>query len=147
MLQEKNILVDVSAKTKEEVFAAIAQLSVANEYATSYDAVFAGLQEREKESTTGMMDGFAIPHAKKHEIIQAGIFIFKLKEGVEWASLDGKKIHFVIALLIPAVEANTTHLKLLSQVARLLMKAEIKQQLKNAQTKAEIVQIIQANIN
>lgn len=70
--------------------------------------------EREEESTTGMMDGFAIPHAKDASIKDADIVIVRLNGKVDWKSLDGEGTDFVIALFIPDSEAGTTHLNFIS---------------------------------
>lgn len=56
--------------------------------------------------------------------------------------MDGKKINFVISLLIPEEEKGTTHLQLLSKVARLLMKEEVKNLLKEAKSELEIEAIL-----
>ena len=60
--------------------------------------------------------------------------------------MDGQRINFVIALFIPDSEAGTTHLKLLSAVARLLMRNEVTEQLKVAQTKTEIATLLNEKI-
>ena len=146
ILTLENIKMSVVATSKQDVFAQIAELAVENNYANSKRAVIEGLDAREKESTTGMMDGFAIPHAKSTAINQAGIFIFSLAQGIEWASLDGQAIDFVVALLIPENEAGSTHLTLLSKVARLLMKEEVKAKLKDSNTAQEIYEIITERI-
>ncbi|WP_275574544.1 PTS sugar transporter subunit IIA [Enterococcus crotali] len=88
------------------------------------------------------MDGFAIPHAKSSAIKEASILIVKMKNPIEWDSLDGKPTEVIIALLIPEQEAGTTHLKLLSKVARLLMKDDFKTQLKELESAAEIAEYV-----
>lgn len=93
-----------------------------------------------------MMDGFAIPHAKDQSISEPSILIVTLNQGIEWNSLDGQLIDFIIALFIPDIEAGTTHLKLLSAVARLLMRNEVTEKLKAAQSKAEIATLLNEKI-
>ncbi len=88
-----------------------------------------------------MMDGFAIPHAKDHSIEEANVIIVQLNSKIDWKSLDGEGTDFIIALFIPDSEAGTTHLKLLSQVARLLMHKEVTNCLKQAQSPDEIAEI------
>ncbi|GEQ32990.1 PTS sugar transporter subunit IIA [Marinilactibacillus psychrotolerans] len=135
---QKSIIIDVSALTQQEVFNLISKEAVSNGYADNATLLLKALNEREAEGTTGMMDGFAIPHAKSKTIKKPAMVIFKLTEGVEWNSMDGKKIEFVISLMIPEKEKGTTHLQLLSKVARLLMKNDVKQLLKNANSASEI---------
>lgn len=139
---QKSILVDVSANSQKDVFNLISHEAVDKGYAEDSNLLLEALNERENEGTTGMMDGFAIPHAKSNTIKAPALVIFKLTEGVEWNSMDGKKIDFVISLLIPEEEKGTTHLQLLSKVARLLMKEEVKNLLKEAKSDSEIDTIL-----
>lgn len=139
---QKSILVDVSANNQKDVFTLISNEAVNKGYAQDSNLLIDALNNRENESTTGMMDGFAIPHAKSDTIKMPALIIFKLVNGVEWNSMDGKQIDFVISLLIPEEEKSTTHLQLLSKVARLLMKEEVKKLLKKAKSDSEIDDIL-----
>ncbi|NCC82078.1 MAG: PTS fructose transporter subunit IIA [Clostridia bacterium] len=139
---QKSILVDVSANSQKDIFKLISNEAVNKGYANDSNLLMEALINRENEGTTGMMDGFAIPHAKSNTIKIPALIIFKLTNGVEWNSMDGKKINFVISLLIPEEEKGTTHLQLLSKVARLLMKEEVKNLLKEAKSELEIEAIL-----
>ena len=85
-------------------FSLFSKKSTELEVAQDAQEVFDKLNEREQEGTTGMMNGFAIPHAKA-TIQQAAIIIVTLDQGVEWQSLDNQLTEFVIALFIPDAEA------------------------------------------
>lgn len=139
---QKSILVDVSANSQKDIFKLISNEAVNKGYAKDSNLLMEALNNRENEGTTGMMDGFAIPHAKSNTIKMPALIIFKLTNGVEWNSMDGKQIDFVISLLIPEEEKGTTHLQLLSKVARLLMKEEVKNLLKEAKIESEIDAIL-----
>lgn len=146
-LMLSNIMVEVTGESQADIFQAIGKIAVENGYSKDQRAVVEGLQQREVESTTGMMDGFAIPHAQSSTIIAPAIVILSLAKGIEWQSLDGQPITFVVSLLIPEGEAGTTHLQLLSKVARMLMKEELKQQLKAATTTQAIFEVITQHLN
>ncbi|NCB80457.1 MAG: PTS fructose transporter subunit IIA [Bacilli bacterium] len=142
MIDSKLIQVGVSASSKDMVFDQLSHLVVQQGYARDVDAVKSALIAREVEGTTGMMDGFAIPHAKSSAITKPGVSVLKLKQGIEWEAMDGKPIFFVIALFIPETEAGSTHLQFLSKIARLLMKEEFKTALANADSTDEIVKLL-----
>ena len=56
---------------------------------------------REAEGTTGMMEGFAIPHAKSDAITEAAVIVVKDESGVTgWDTMDGAPVNVAIALLI-----------------------------------------------
>lgn len=123
-VEASHVFLDNPAKTCEEVLEFLSgqaeRLGVADDSA----AVLEAFKAREAEGTTGMMGGFAIPHAKSAAITQASVMVVKFAGDVEWESMDGKPIKVAIALLIPDTEAGTTHLKLLSKVAVMLMKED-----------------------
>ena len=75
---------------------------------------------------TGMTDGFAVPHAKDASIKKAAVIVFKNDHALDWPSFDEKPVDIAISLLVPAGEAGTTHIKLLSKTAVLLMKDDFK---------------------
>lgn len=134
MISENHIFLNQSYDNKTDVFHFLADKAVALGIAAASQPVFDALELRESEGTTGMMDGFAIPHAKSAAITQPSVMIVSFTEGVEWDSLDGQPIRYAIALFIPDGEAGTTHLQLLSKIARMLMKQEFKEQFAAAQT-------------
>ncbi|OHY30599.1 PTS fructose transporter subunit IIA [Streptococcus parauberis] len=138
MIDKNLICVDVDMPLKKDVFAYLAGLVVENGYADDTDQVYKSLLSREEEGTTGMMDGFAIPHAKSQAVIKPGIAVLKLKNGVEWESMDGKLIDSVIALFIPETEVGSTHLTYLSKIARILIKNDFKYDFQKAHEIDEI---------
>lgn len=146
IIQEDKIFLNQSFASQEEVFQFLAKQTEALSISSDAKPVYQRLVERENEGTTGMMDGFAIPHAKDQSIGEPSILIVTLEQGIEWNSLDGQLINFVIALFIPDSEAGTTHLKLLSAVARLLMRNEVTEQLKAAKSKTEIATLLNEKI-
>ncbi|WP_077614383.1 PTS sugar transporter subunit IIA [Caenibacillus caldisaponilyticus] len=137
-----NIHRGLIAKSQVEVFQAIANTAVKNGYATHADAVIQGLKDREKESTTGFLDGFAIPHTKNAAIQRPGIIVQTMENGVEWSSMDGQPVKIAIAMLIPESEAGTAHLNYLSKIAKMLMHEEVRKQLTHAQNEQEIFDIL-----
>ncbi|MBY5021067.1 fructose PTS transporter subunit IIA [Streptococcus suis] len=138
MIHQSLIEVGQVFTSQDAVFQHLSELIVHSGYATNSEAVFAALKQRESEGTTGMMDGFAIPHAKCSAIQRPGVAILKLEQGIEWHSMDGELIRYILALFIPEDESGTTHLKLLSQIARLLMREEFKTAFKAAETPSEL---------
>ncbi|MDZ5757357.1 fructose PTS transporter subunit IIA [Carnobacterium maltaromaticum] len=146
LLREELIDLESRATTQNEAFREIAKIAVKNGYGTDEKAIIASLVERESEGTTGMMDGFSIPHAKCSEISHPAIIILRMKNELEWNSLDGKPIKVIVSLLIPTEEAGTTHLKILAKVAKLLMNSEVKEGLKTTTNKLALIDLISRKI-
>ena len=137
-----NVFINIELDTKASALQFLAESAQKLRLTTDSSAVLNSFDDREKEGSTGMMDGFAIPHAKNATITEASVLIVKTKNPIEWDSLDGKPTEVIIALLIPEQEAGTTHLKLLSKVARLLMNSEFKQQVKQLDSETEIAEYV-----
>lgn len=142
LINSSHIFIDKEIETKTAALEFLADAAQNVQVTTEPKKVLAAFQAREAEGSTGMMDGFAIPHAKSSAIKEASILLIKNKNGIEWDSLDGQPIKMIIALLIPESQAGTTHIKLLSKIARLLMKSEFKEQLERPQTAQELADYV-----
>lgn len=137
-VSEENILLNQQATTKEEALRTISDAAVRLGIADDADAVYAAFLAREEIDKTGMVDGFAVPHCKTDAVKSAAVIIFKNAQPVEWPSLDDKPVDIAMALLIPDSEAGTTHLRLLSKAAMLLMDDNFKSKLRESDDAADL---------
>lgn len=137
-VSEENILLNQQATTKEEALRTISDAAARLGIADDADAVYAAFLAREEIDKTGMVDGFAVPHCKTDAVKNAAVIIFKNAQPVEWPSLDDKPVDIAMALLIPDSEAGTTHLRLLSKAAMLLMDDNFKSKLRESNDAADL---------
>ncbi|QYN52311.1 fructose-specific PTS transporter subunit EIIC [Lactobacillus panisapium] len=137
ILALNNIQVDVDVNDRDDALKYLADFAVQNNLATDAAKVLASYKQREQEGSTGMTEGFAIPHAQSAAINKSAMIILKLKKPIDWQSLDGQKIDTVISFLIPEVDSNS-HLKYLSNTAKLLTHEDFIASLKKANTPEEI---------
>ena len=132
---------------RDDVLSFISNESVKNGIADDADALMQAFLARESEGTTGMMEGFAIPHAKSDAITEAAVIVVKDDSGVTgWDTMDGAPVNVAIALLIPGAQAGTTHLKILSKVAEALMDEDFRATVKGSTDAAEIAKTINARL-
>ena len=101
----------------------------------------AGVYAREKESTTGIGEGIAIPHAKSEGVKAPGIAAMIVRNGVDFDSLDGEPVHVIFLIAAPDTKDNV-HLEVLSKLSVLLMDDQFIDSLKKAQNKEEFLRII-----
>ena len=141
-----HVVLGCSAASVDEVLRLISEQAVSFGIADDADALCEAFKAREAEGTTGMMGGFAIPHAKSDAVSQAAIIVDKFDEGVAWPSMDDAPITCAIALLTPASEAGTTHLQLLSKVAMLLMNEDFRASVQAADDPSKIADLVSAGI-
>ena len=137
-VSEENILLNQQATTKEEALRTISDAAARLGVADDADAVYVAFLAREEIDKTGMVDGFAVPHCKTDAVKSAAVIIFKNAQPVEWPSLDDKPVDIAMALLIPDSEAGTTHLRLLSKAAMLLMDDNFKSKLRESDDAADL---------
>ncbi|WP_121616047.1 PTS fructose transporter subunit IIABC [Virgibacillus halodenitrificans] len=96
---------------------------------------------REEQSTTGIGDGIAIPHAKTKAVKQPAIAFGRSVSGIEYESLDGQPSHLFFMIAAPE-GANDTHLQALARLSTILMREEVRKQLLEAKTEDDILSII-----
>ncbi len=106
---------------------------------TSADEFIKNVYEREAEGLTGIGDGIAIPHGKSNAVIKNCIAVCKLKEPIEWASIDHQPVSLVILFAVMRDAPATTHLKMMAGVARALADTSVCSGIKKAQTPAELI--------
>lgn len=96
---------------------------------------------RESESTTGIGEGIAIPHAKTSAVQTPSIAFGRSKGGTDYESLDGQPAHLVF--MIAASEgANESHLQTLSRLSTLLMDEGFRETLLQASSEEEILRAV-----
>ncbi len=102
------------------------------------------LREREEQISTGIGSGVAIPHAFSDEIEQVRMVFGRSIKGVEFEAIDNAPVHFVILFVVPKKECHQ-HLHNLAAVSKLMMNCEIRRQLHAAETRREILDILNSS--
>ncbi|ANU23260.1 PTS fructose transporter subunit IIABC [Planococcus donghaensis] len=143
LLTEQTIILDLVASTKQQVLEELAnQLDQAGKL-TDKQAFTKAILERENQSTTGIGDGIAIPHAKSAAVEFPAIAFGRSQKGLDFESLDGQPSH--LFFMIAASEgANDDHLEALSRLATFLMDEKFRNNILAAQSKQEILDIVSA---
>ena len=143
----ENVFVAEDFASRDEALSFVSNQAVKAGIASDADTVMNAFLAREAEGTTGMMEGFAIPHAKSDAITEAAVIVVKDDSGVTgWDTMDGAPVNVAIALLIPGAQAGTTHLKILSKVAEALMDEDFRATVKGSTDAAEIAKTINARL-
>ncbi|ARF13356.1 PTS fructose transporter subunit IIABC [Sporosarcina ureae] len=96
---------------------------------------------RESQSTTGIGEGIAIPHAKSAAVQTPAIAFGRSIEGIDFDSLDSQPAH--LFFMIAASEgANDDHLDALSRLAKFLMDTSFREKILSAQSAADVLQAV-----
>ncbi|WP_439846342.1 PTS fructose transporter subunit IIABC [Bacillus subtilis] len=141
LLTKHTIKLNIESKEKENVIDEMVTVLDKAGKLNDRQAYKEAILNRESQSSTGIGEGIAIPHAKTASVINPAIAFGRSKDGVDYESLDGQPAHLVF--MIAATEgANNTHLEALSRLSTLLMREEIRKQLIEAESEDAIIHII-----
>lgn len=133
------MVLNLEAKSKSEVIDELTDKLDRAGNLTNINKFKDAIHAREKESTTGIGEGIAIPHAKTAAVKKPAIVFGRSTEGIEYESLDGQPAH--LFFMIAATEgANKTHLEALSRLSSFLMDPEFRNVLMNAKNNEEILE-------
>lgn len=146
-MQASHVFLDNPATTVEEVLSFLSEKAVELGIADDAAAVLDAFHKREEEGSTGMVNGFSIPHAKSTAIKSAAVIVVKFSgEIADWETMDEEKVKTAISLLVPGAEAGTTHLKLLSKVAVMLMQEDFRSSVVSSSDPEAIAALINKNL-
>lgn len=141
LLTKETIAMDLSATTKEGAIDELAhQLNQAGKL-NHLDDYIAAIHKREQQSSTGIGEGVAIPHAKVEAVKTPAIAFGKSKAGVDYDSLDMQPAHLFFMIAAPATGAQT-HLDALAKLSSVLMDESVRQALLEADSPEEVLAII-----
>ncbi|WP_034550315.1 PTS fructose transporter subunit IIABC [Carnobacterium funditum] len=137
LLLKNTMIMDLKATTKE---AAIDEMidSLTQHSRISDSSLFKkGIMNRESQTSTGLGDGIAMPHAKNSAVKEATVLFAKSSSGVNYEALDGQPTYLFFMIAAPE-GANDTHLQALASLARLLVNPDFVASLRNARTPEEV---------
>ncbi|MFG6148071.1 PTS fructose transporter subunit IIABC [Halobacillus sp. B23F22_1] len=143
LLTKDTILLNMKASSKPEAIdELIGQLDQAGKL-NDRDGYKEAIEEREQQSTTGIGEGIAIPHAKTAAVKEPAIAFGRSQEGLDYESLDGLPTN--LFFMIAASEgANQAHLETLSSLSSFLMDKEFREKLETAKTEDDVIEAINA---
>ena len=138
LLSTSAIKINGSANSKEELISKMVDLMATNGNIINKEEYKRVVLEREKEGTTGIGEGIAIPHGKTDAVSKPGLAAMVIPNGVDFDSLDGQPAKLIFLIAAPNTKDNV-HLDVLSRLSTLLMDTRFREELLNAETAAEFM--------
>lgn len=141
MLSENCINLDLKGTNKGQIIDELVEMLNAAGKLNDKEEYKKEILKRESQSSTGLEEGIAIPHAKTSAVKVPSIAFGLSKAGVDYDSLDGEpsKLFFMIAA--PA-NASDTHIEVLSKLTTTLLDDDIRERLLNATSPKEVIEIL-----
>lgn len=141
LLTESTIILDLQSGSKRQVLNELVdQLDRAGKL-NDKNAFMQDILAREEQSTTGIGDTIAIPHAKSAAVKAPAIAFGRSFKGIDFESLDGQPAN--LFFMIAATDgANDDHLEALSRLATFLMDEKFRVRILEAETKEQVLQVV-----
>ena len=141
LINKDAIDLNVHISTKKELIKKAIELMAQNGNIKDLEKYENLVLKREKEGSTGIGEGIAIPHGKGECITKPGLAAMVIPNGADFDALDGNKVNLLFLIAAPDTKDNI-HLDVLSRLSTLLMDASFRENLLNAKSKDEFLKII-----
>lgn len=137
LLIKDAMIMDLQAVTKEAAIDEMVQKMYDAGRISDIDVYKEGILKRESQTSTGLGDGIAMPHAKNSSVKEATVLFAKSQKGVDYEALDGQPTYLFFMIAAPE-GANDTHLQALAALSRLLIDPDFVIKLKAAETPDQV---------
>lgn len=144
-LQPENILLDVDVRDARHALE-VAAAEIARAHGLDRELILHMLWRREQVGSTGLGNGFAIPHARIAGITRPTTLFMRTKAPIAFDAPDGKPVSELLTIMVPPDGADDDHLRLLALVSRLFSDPRFRAQLERAPDSAAAAEIFRAGI-
>lgn len=146
LIEDNYIFLNEDYKSKQELLSFIAAKAEELNICDTKEGLLKDLLAREAEFSTGLQDGFAIPHARSSHVKKVSVFFIRNKSVLDWETLDDSEVHYLFALLVPKENEGNIHLQMISKLATCLLEDDFKDKIKSTSDKSELKDYILKNI-
>lgn len=140
LINLENIYLDLEGSEVRSALASVADVFSPG-LGLEPDQVVEALVEREELGSTSVGEGFAIPHCKTQGLAQIAIALARFTDGIDFGGTGHEPVRFVFVVLSPP-DQPAAHLQVLSQIARVLKRRELRSELLSAADATEVVNAI-----
>ena len=137
LLQKNLMIMDLQATDKQSAIEEMVQRLYDEKIISNIEEFKAGILAREAQTSTGLGDGVAMPHAKNAAVLQPAVLFAKSPQGLDYEALDGQPTSLFFMIAAPE-GANDTHLQALAALSGRLIDADFLTKLNQAQTPEDV---------
>ncbi len=140
-LKDKFCVMDLKSEKKEDALREIAAKLAQGNEPFDQEKFIKDVLERENLGSTGIGNSVAIPHARTEAVKGFVIGFGRSKPGIEFDSLDGKKVNLIFLMGADPAELNL-YLRILAELSKLLMNAAFRQVLISAENPQKVIETV-----
>jgi fructose-specific phosphotransferase system IIA component len=144
LLSEGQIVPDLKATARWDAIRELVDVLVAagKIRPEELEPVLESIKQREQTMSTGIGFGIAIPHASSDKVDEVVAAFGRSTAGVEFDSLDGQPVFFIVLFVVPKDQFQT-HLRTLAAIAKFLNDKTVRDELGKADNAAQILRVFE----
>ena len=140
ILSESHILTDMQSRRKFDAIRELAGVLEKDDAIGDSKRFLANLIRREKQGSTGIGKGVAVPHVHEDSISRQVLAVGISRQGIEFNAIDGEPVH-IIALLATPKRHHKQHMGLLAALSRMLQQRKVRSSLVDAPDAEQVLKI------
>ena len=145
LLPQEQIICPLTSHTKKAVINELVQLLARQGIVKDKQLAYNDVMEREKQLSTGLEKGLAVPHSKTDAVDELVIAFGLNPQGVDFDSIDGQPAHFIFLVLSPH-DTSGPHIKALARISRSIKSDQTRSALLQAASAEEIEKILTEDV-
>ena len=142
ILELSCIKIPIQGTEKYQCITELVDLLAQNGKLDDYHTALQAVLDREAVRSTGVGQGFAIPHGKTSAVEQLVMAIGKADQAIDFDSIDGQPVTMIVLLASPT-DKTGPHIQAIARISRLMMDQNLRQQLWNAASADEFYRYIE----
>jgi len=139
LITKELIVLELDSFSKQDVIKKMAKLIEAQGKINDYTAYIKQVFDRENDFPTSIGFEVAIPHGKTNAVKSTAVAFARLKNEIQWSKEE--KVKYVFLIAVPETEAGSTHLQILAQLSRKIMREEFREKLKTSHEVNELLEL------
>lgn len=143
ILDEGNVVVDLKATRRFDAIRELCDLLKDDNAIDDHERFVADVILREKQSSTGIGKGVAVPHVHEDIVRRQILAVGISRQGVDFGAIDGEPVR-IVALFASPRKHQKQHMELLAALSRLLQQERAREGLAAAESAADVIAIFKS---
>ena len=140
-LENSCVRFDIVGETKNDIITELVDLLDSADKIKDRDSVINAVFDRERQMSTGLQSGVAMPHGKTDTVDKMVVAIGLKKGGVDFDSLDGKPSEIFVMTVSSVLRANE-HIEFLGEISRVFQHSSIRKSILKVRNKKELIELM-----
>jgi fructose-specific phosphotransferase system IIA component len=138
----ENIKLNLEGSNKQEVIEALVDHMADHCECCDADTMLEAVLKRERDGSTGLEKGIAIPHAKCDAVDKLRIVIGISKKGVDFDAQDGQPSHLFFLMIAPTTESGP-HVQAIAKIVKMIKVPGFREKLLKATRPEQIIEAME----